>query len=78
MQNPTKLELKETPDAGVYVKDLSTIVVKSVQEIDQVFAAGCAPLQWNGSLTVCQYVTAFSHSILLIDNVAGAARRIAR
>ena len=35
-----KLELKETPESGVYVKDLSSYVVKSVQEIHQVFTAG--------------------------------------
>ena len=35
-----RLELKEDPDTGVYVKDLSSFVVKSVKEIDQVFIAG--------------------------------------
>eukprot|EP01047_Picozoa_sp_COSAG01_P105056 COSAG01_NODE_34309_length_549_cov_19.568889_1_plen_81_part_10 len=35
-----KLELKETPESGVYVKDLSSYVVKSAQEIQQVFTAG--------------------------------------
>lgn len=35
-----RLELKEDPESGVYVKDLSSFVVKSVQEIDQVFIAG--------------------------------------
>lgn len=31
-----KLELKEHPESGVYVKDLTTYVVKSVAEIDAV------------------------------------------
>jgi|EP01046_Picozoa_sp_COSAG06_P016012 hypothetical protein len=35
-----RLELKEDPESGVYVKDLSSFVVKSVKEIDQVFIAG--------------------------------------
>jgi len=32
-----KCELKENPDSGVYVRDLSAFVVKSVGEMDQVF-----------------------------------------
>ena len=35
-----RLELKEDPESGVYVKDLSSFVVKSVQEINQIFSAG--------------------------------------
>ena len=35
-----RLELKEDPESGVYVKDLSSFVVKSVQEINQIFNAG--------------------------------------
>ncbi|CAN0487645.1 unnamed protein product, partial [Hapterophycus canaliculatus] len=31
-----KLELKENVDSGVYVKDLTTFVVKSAMEIDHV------------------------------------------
>ena len=34
------LELKENVDTGVYVKDLSSTVVKSTSEIDQVMQAG--------------------------------------
>lgn len=37
MQDPKdKLELKENVDSGVYVKDLTTFVVKSAMEIDHV------------------------------------------
>eukprot|EP00392_Amoebophrya_sp_AT5.2_P003735 g3740.t1 len=40
-KNPkTKLELKDSPDSGVYVKDLSAFVVKGVDEMHQVMAAG--------------------------------------
>ena len=35
-----KLALKEKPDSGVYVKDLSSFVVKSVKEIEQVMSLG--------------------------------------
>lgn len=34
-----KLELKESVDSGVYVKDLTTFVVKSAMEIDHVMQA---------------------------------------
>ena len=40
-KNPTnRLELKEDPDKGVYVKDLTAVVVKDYAEIDQVLALG--------------------------------------
>jgi kinesin family protein 3/17 len=40
-KDPTnKLELKENVDSGVYVKDLTTFVVKSAAEIDAVLQAG--------------------------------------
>eukprot|EP00054_Salpingoeca_dolichothecata_P024883 m.171183 g.171183 ORF g.171183 m.171183 type:complete len:769 (-) comp25172_c0_seq2:254-2560(-) len=35
-----KLILKEKPDSGVYVKDLSSFVVKSVKEIEHVMSVG--------------------------------------
>ena len=34
------LELKERPDTGVYVKDLSSFVCKSVSEIEHVMSVG--------------------------------------
>merc|ERR1719350_584348 len=34
------LELKERPDTGIYVKDLSSFVCKSVSEIEHVMAVG--------------------------------------
>ena len=40
-KNPTnRLELKEDPDKGVYVKDLTAVVVKDYAEIDQVLTLG--------------------------------------
>ena len=38
--NKQGLELKESPDTGVYIKDLTTKVVKSVEEIDAVLRQG--------------------------------------
>ncbi|CAJ0928585.1 unnamed protein product, partial [Mesorhabditis belari] len=38
----TRLELKERPDVGVYVKDLSSFVTKSVEEIQHVMRVGNA------------------------------------
>ena len=35
-----KLELKESADQGVYVKDLSMFVLKSTSEIEHVFTVG--------------------------------------
>ena len=35
-----KLELKERPDTGVYVKDLSAFVAKSCKEIEHVMNVG--------------------------------------
>ena len=35
-----RLELKERPDTGVYVKDLSSFVAKSVREIEHVMSVG--------------------------------------
>jgi kinesin family protein 3/17 len=35
-----RLELKERPDTGVYVKDLTSFVTKSIQEIRHVMKVG--------------------------------------
>ena len=35
-QTTNKLELKETPESGVYVKDLTSYVVKTVRECDKL------------------------------------------
>ncbi|KAF3859787.1 hypothetical protein F7725_000042 [Dissostichus mawsoni] len=37
---PRRLELRERPDTGVYVKDLSSFVTKSVREIEHVMNVG--------------------------------------
>ncbi|AWP16166.1 putative kinesin-like protein KIF3B [Scophthalmus maximus] len=38
--NSRKLELKESPDSGVYVKDLSSVVTKNAAEIEHVMNMG--------------------------------------
>ena len=35
-----RLDLRERPDTGVYVKDLSSFVAKSVKEIEHVMSVG--------------------------------------
>ncbi|EDV28819.1 uncharacterized protein TRIADDRAFT_52074 [Trichoplax adhaerens] len=35
-----RLEIKERPDTGIYVKDLSSFVTKSIKEIDHVMSVG--------------------------------------
>lgn len=35
-----RLDLRERPDTGVYVKDLSSFVAKSAKEIEQVMTVG--------------------------------------
>ncbi|EPZ33588.1 Kinesin, motor domain-containing protein [Rozella allomycis CSF55] len=39
-KTPKGLELKEHPETGVYVKDLSNFVVKSIQEMEQLINVG--------------------------------------
>lgn len=39
-QKGTRLDVKERPDVGVYVKDLSTFVVKDIQEMDRLMDVG--------------------------------------
>ncbi|CAM9561529.1 unnamed protein product, partial [Phaeothamnion confervicola] len=59
-----KLELKENMDSGVYVKDLTSFVVKSAMEIDHVMQAG----KKNRSVgsTLMNQTSSRSHSIFTI------------
>lgn len=59
-----RCELKDHPSSGVYVKDLSACVVKSVDEMNQVLAAGLA----NRSVgaTNMNEESSRSHSIFMI------------
>ena len=58
------LELKENADSGVYVKDLTSFVVKSVSEIDHVMQSG----KKNRSVgsTLMNQTSSRSHSIFTI------------
>ena len=38
--NSTKLEIKENPDKGIFVKDLSQVVVKSIPDIERAMNFG--------------------------------------
>lgn len=39
-QKETKLDLKEDPDKGVFVKDLTCLIVKSIPEIEKAMTYG--------------------------------------
>ena len=39
-QPPVKLEIKENPDKGIYVKDLKQVIVKSIPEMEQLMNQG--------------------------------------
>eukprot|EP01034_Spumella_vulgaris_P022225 gene22225-28339_t len=60
----TSLELKENMDSGVYVKDLTSFVVKNVSEIDHVMQAG----KKNRSVgaTLMNATSSRSHSIFTV------------
>ena len=59
-----RLELKESADSGVYVKDLTSFVVKSTSEIDHVMQAG----KKNRSVgeTLMNQASSRSHSVFTI------------
>jgi kinesin family protein 3/17 len=59
-----RLELKESSDSGVYVKDLTSFVVKSTSEIDHVMQAG----KKNRSVgeTLMNQASSRSHSVFTI------------
>ena len=65
------LELKENIDSGVYVKDLTSFVVKNVAEIDHVMQAG----KKNRSVgaTLMNATSSRSHSIFTIVVECGAS-----
>jgi hypothetical protein len=61
---PTKLEIKENPDKGIFVKDLKQVIVKSIQEMEG--------LMWQGTnnrktaSTLMNNESSRSHSIFTI------------
>ncbi|KAJ1559406.1 Kinesin-like protein kif3b, partial [Cladochytrium tenue] len=63
-QQPTHLELKEHPETGVYVKDLSSFVVKSVAEMEQLMAVGNSARSVGA--TLMNETSSRSHSIFTI------------
>lgn len=38
--NAVNLQIKEDPNKGIYVKDLTTVIVKSVPELEKILYAG--------------------------------------
>jgi hypothetical protein len=63
-KKPTALELKEHPETGVYVKDLSSYVVKNVAEMDKLMAFGNSNRSVGSTLMNAQ--SSRSHSIFTI------------
>lgn len=64
-KNPKdRCELKDHPNGGVYVKDLSAFVVKSAVEMDQVLAAGLS--NRSTGATAMNAESSRSHSIFLV------------
>uniref|UniRef100_A0A8B9E0C7 Kinesin-like protein n=1 Tax=Anser cygnoides TaxID=8845 RepID=A0A8B9E0C7_ANSCY len=59
-----KLELKESPETGVYIKDLSSFVTKNVKEIEHVMNLG-SQARAVGSTNMNEY-SSRSHAIFLI------------
>uniref|UniRef100_A0A8C6ZSC3 Kinesin-like protein n=1 Tax=Nothoprocta perdicaria TaxID=30464 RepID=A0A8C6ZSC3_NOTPE len=59
-----KLELKENPETGVYIKDLSSFVTKNVKEIEHVMNLG-SQTRSVGSTNMNEY-SSRSHAIFLI------------
>jgi kinesin family protein 3/17 len=58
------LDLKESPDVGVYVKDLSTVVVKSVEELEKLMDVGNN--HRSVAATLMNATSSRSHSIFTI------------
>lgn len=40
IKNSAKLEVKERPDVGVFVKDLSTYIVNNADDMDRIMSLG--------------------------------------
>eukprot|EP00397_Hematodinium_sp_SG-2012_P025048 GEMP01026140.1.p1 GENE.GEMP01026140.1~~GEMP01026140.1.p1 ORF type:complete len:765 (+),score=168.12 GEMP01026140.1:36-2330(+) len=63
-KQPQKVELKDHPTMGVYVKDLSAFVVKGVDELSQVLDAGLKNRSVGATLMNMQ--SSRSHSIFTV------------
>ncbi|EFO22766.2 hypothetical protein LOAG_05721 [Loa loa] len=59
-----RLELRERPDVGVYVKDLSSFVTKSVEEIEHVMSVGHAN-RTVGRTNMNEY-SSRSHAVFMV------------
>ena len=59
------LHMRESPDSGVYVEDLTSIVVKSVKEIDKVMRVGSKNRKVG--VTKMNEHSSRSHAIFIIN-----------
>lgn len=65
-----KLELKEHPDSGAYVKDLRTILVRNVAEINRVMETG--KRNRSTGATLMNQASSRSHSVFTVIVECGA------
>jgi len=61
---PTKLEIKENPDKGIFVKDLQQIIVKSIPEMEALMNQGTNNRKTASTLMNSE--SSRSHSIFTI------------
>jgi hypothetical protein len=61
---PTKLEVKENPDKGIFVKDLSQVIVKSIPEMERAMNFGTS--NRKTASTAMNAESSRSHSIFTI------------
>ena len=61
---PTKLEIKENPDKGIFVKDLKQVIVKGTQEMEQLMNQGTS--NRKTASTLMNNESSRSHSIFTI------------
>lgn len=54
-----RLEVKERPDVGVYVKDLLTHVVHNADEMDKIMTLGNKNSEWLPAVIFCIGISFF-------------------
>ena len=59
------LQVKERPDVGVYVKDLSTFVVKNPEQMDKIMSRGAKNRALTFTVLMCVCSCALMSSCLI-------------
>lgn len=50
------MQVKERPDVGVYVKDLSTFVVNNPEQMEKIMSRGARNRKWASCVLMCVHV----------------------